>query len=132
MPRRRSKREPVTLDEEGHTLKGMGAGAESTTPDIGASMWEFFHPGQVQSEYEAAGKTVPSAVDIMGEALDTAAQKAAENVQTIESAAGVAVQAVPSMIKWIAAAIVAYVILQAVKVCKFLLPRQAELYLPRH
>lgn len=114
MPRRRRK--PVTLDAEGNTLSGLGqdtpAPAESTTQGIGASIWDFLHPGQVQSEYVAAGATAPSEFDIMTGAIDTAAQKAAEDVQTVEQAAVTAAQAVPSLIKWIAVAVIAYVILQ--------------------
>jgi hypothetical protein len=112
MARRRQKREPVTLDQEGQTLSGLGQ--DTSTQGIGASIWDFLHPSQVQAEYAAVGKDVPTTGEVLGTAFDTAIQKSAEDVATVEQAAQTAAEAIPGIVKWIAVAIVAYVLLQVI------------------
>ncbi len=59
----------ATYDEFGNVVSdlpqsepGVPVGEES---NFGAALWAFFHPLQVQQEYAAAGKPVPTVQDIM-------------------------------------------------------------------
>lgn len=49
--------------------------------NIGGSIWEFFHPYQVQEEYRAVGKEPPSLLNIMTTAADDVQEQAAEQAK---------------------------------------------------
>ena len=84
--------------------------ASSPGFDIGASVWELFHPGQVQAEYQAEGKPPPSVSDVWDTALTNVSQRTQENVQS-------AVRSVANAGKIILVGVLAlgvlYVVLQA-------------------
>lgn len=55
-----------TFDEDGNQLDGVGASSTYRPPDsIGAALWEYLHPSEVQAEYVAMGQTPPSTAEIM-------------------------------------------------------------------
>lgn len=68
-------------------LRGLGY---TDTRSVGASIWEFLHPGTVQREFEAVGKSVPGYGEIWESAADdaiTAARETAGNVAESAQAA---------------------------------------------
>lgn len=54
------------------------AGAFEAWGSFGGDVWEMLHPGQVQREYEAVGKTAPSKIEIVTGAAYDAARDARE------------------------------------------------------
>jgi hypothetical protein len=73
----------VTYDESGNVIPDPTptpvVGEEGT---FGGAIWAFFHPGQVQQEYAAAGQPIPPATDIMSGAVADAETHAAAAVTT--------------------------------------------------
>lgn len=61
------------------------------TRSAGAALWEFTHPGQVQAEYEAVGKTPPSYGEIWEGAAQDVTTAARESFSNAGEAALVAV-----------------------------------------
>jgi hypothetical protein len=64
----------ATFDEFGNVVADPGGfdtapAAVGTESNFGAAVWAFFHPHQVQAEYQAVGKPVPTIEDIQGTAV---------------------------------------------------------------
>lgn len=56
-------------------LSGVNNPNDGRDTSLGARVWEFLHPGQVQDEYRAVGADrVPSQIEIMTDAASDAAQ----------------------------------------------------------
>ena len=75
----RKPRKPVTLDA---MPSNQQLGGDKS---IGAQVWEVFHPEQVQAEYAAMGKAVPSKAAIIAQAHMTPSEyleNAIENFNT--------------------------------------------------
>lgn len=71
----RKKRTRKARGGMGGTTSGtLGANAnDGRDTSLGARVWEFLHPGQVQDEYRAVGAEVPSQWDIMTQSAADAA-----------------------------------------------------------
>lgn len=88
---------PRTFDEDGRQLDGLndlGASGVYTPPDsLGAALWEYLHPAEVQAEYVALGQTPPSAAEIMAKSsvsINTnLATKSAPELLARSAAAGI-------------------------------------------
>lgn len=108
----RKPRKPLTLDQDGHQLNGVGIlpGESSGTPDewsFGASVWEFLNPGTVQQEDVAIGKTPRTYSEIFGDAFGGMANAAEETRQeVVQEARNIATVAGPLIVIGVVAAAV--------------------------
>lgn len=66
---------------------------------FGASIWAFFHPQQVQAEYQAVGKTAPPITDIMGGALTDMGDFASQGVTDVVTGAQTAAAGVETLVR---------------------------------
>lgn len=62
-------------------------GETQDTRSFGAAVWEFLNPAQVQREYEAVGKPIPTYGDIYEAALNDAITAARESARNAAEAA---------------------------------------------
>ena len=78
---RLNRRQLAALRVQARDARISGLGQFSPSESVGAALWEFFNPVQVQEEYRAVGKPAPSVAEIMTGAADAAAVQAGEGVR---------------------------------------------------
>jgi hypothetical protein len=78
---RLNRRQLATLRVQARDARISGLGQFSPSESVGAALWEFFNPAQVQEEYRAVGKPVPPVAEIMTGAADAAVSQAGEGLR---------------------------------------------------